>query len=127
MEVKQSSDGESTLMLKALLEEFGRVYGLSRREQEIITLASTGHRTKEISDALGCATQTIGTYWERIYRKTKYTSREEVLALILRFVIETVLEPASQECSCPGTVLNCSRRRILTDMHELPRGRKTLA
>src|ERR1051325_815532 len=75
MEVKQTSDGETELVLKALLEDFGRAYGLSRREQEIVALASTGHRTKEISDALGCATQTIGTYWERIYRKTKHTSR----------------------------------------------------
>lgn len=58
---------------------------------------------------------------ERICREMEHTSREEVLALVLRFVAEAAIKPAPHECGCPVTipVLDCSRRRILTDMHEL--------
>ncbi len=81
-------EDECETTLKTHLEDFGRLYGLSKRECEIVTLASTGSRTKEISAAIGCATQTVGTYWERIYRKTQRASREAVLALVLRFVVD---------------------------------------
>ncbi len=96
------SDGESDLILKALLEDFGRAYGLSRRECEIVMLASTGHRTKEISASLGCATQTVGTYWERIYRKTQNASREMVLALVLRFIVDAMRKANLTERKAAG-------------------------
>lgn len=90
----EAGGDESALELETLLEGFGRAHGLSRREAQIVALASTGHRTKEIGAALGCAPQTIGTYWERIYRKTQTASREMVLALVLRFVVDAARRTA---------------------------------
>lgn len=83
-------DEGTDIALNKLLEDFGHANRLSRRERQIVMLASTGHRTKEIGAALGCAIQTIGTYWERIYRKTRTTSREMVLALVLRFIVDAL-------------------------------------
>lgn len=92
--VNNLNDDKNDIVLKNFLKDFGRTYGLSRRESEILTLASTGHSTKEISAVLGCAPQTVGTYWERIYRKTQNDSREMVLALVLRFIINVTRKPA---------------------------------
>jgi DNA-binding CsgD family transcriptional regulator len=82
-------------ILKTLLSDFGSTHGLSEREAETVALALAGMRTKEIASALGCAPQTIATYWDRIYRKTNTNSREMVLALMIRFIVVTTVTKAS--------------------------------
>jgi DNA-binding CsgD family transcriptional regulator len=81
--------------LRTLLLAFRDVHNLSDREAETVALALTGLRTKEIASTLGCAPQTIATYWDRVYRKTNSNSKEMVLALVIRFIVETAVTESS--------------------------------
>jgi DNA-binding CsgD family transcriptional regulator len=82
-------------MIRALLADFGYAHSLSDREAETVALALAGMRTKEIASALGCAPQTIATYWDRVYRKTNSNSKEMVLALVVRFIVATTVTKTS--------------------------------
>ena len=78
---------EKIEVMRPTVDDFGSLHNLSPREKEILGMAACGYRTKEISHYLGCAIQTIGTYWARIYLKTRSTSRENVIAQLLRFAV----------------------------------------
>lgn len=52
---------------------------LSKRELEILNLASKGLSNKEAAQALGISVNTIGTYTRRVYAKLAVTSRAEAL------------------------------------------------
>ncbi|MBI3867783.1 MAG: response regulator transcription factor [Verrucomicrobia bacterium] len=57
---------------------------LSPREEEILRLLATGHRSKEIADALGIVAGTVNTHVRHIYEKLHVRSRAEAVAHYLQ-------------------------------------------
>ena len=57
---------------------------LTRREQEVLRMAATGYRSKEIADALGLSPQTVQTHFRNIYEKLHVRSRAEAVAKFLQ-------------------------------------------
>lgn len=62
---------------------FCRRYDLSRRECQVVAGASRGQLNKEIAAEIGCTVATVVSYWQRAFKKTGCSSRNEVLALLL--------------------------------------------
>lgn len=65
---------------------------LSRREREIIRLASQGHTDKGIAAELGISPTTVVTYWGRIRSKFGQASRSELVADFIRAEAEEAVE-----------------------------------
>jgi DNA-binding CsgD family transcriptional regulator len=61
-----------------------RTLKLSKREQEIVDLASTGLLDKEIAPRLGITDNTIKTYWKRIRQKLGEGTRPGLVAAYVR-------------------------------------------
>jgi DNA-binding NarL/FixJ family response regulator len=60
--------------------EFKIADGLSKRENEVLTLVAQGYLYKEIADALGIGLETVHTYIRRIYEKLHVHSRAQAVA-----------------------------------------------
>ena len=71
-----------SLELATTIEE--RLATLSDRERAVLDLAVKGHKDRSISDKLGIAKGTVGTYWNRIRRKLGPMTRAEIAAVIGR-------------------------------------------
>lgn len=54
--------------------------GLSKRENEVLTLLAQGYLYKEIADTLGIGLETVNTYIRRIYEKLHVHSRAQAVA-----------------------------------------------
>lgn len=61
-------------------------FGLSSREQEIITLAANGQKNKEIADALFLSEKTVKNHINRIFSKMDASNRAEAVSVWLRSV-----------------------------------------
>src|SRR5690606_10050720 len=59
-------------------------YRLSARETQLLQLALAGRNNDEAADELGCARATIGTFWNRIFRKTGVSGQRDLMILLLR-------------------------------------------
>ena len=57
---------------------------LSPREDDILQLLATGHRSKEIADTLGIGAGTVNTHVRHIYEKLHVRSRAEAVAKYLQ-------------------------------------------
>ncbi len=57
---------------------------LTPREQDVLTLATKGYRSKEIADALALSSQTVQTHFRNIYEKLHARSRAEAVAKFLQ-------------------------------------------
>ena len=77
--------------LDGVVCRFCRRYALSERETAVVAQAAEGRSTKEVASVLHCSESSVQTYWRRIVKKTKYASRAEVLAALLR---DSVRPPA---------------------------------
>ncbi|RUL90222.1 LuxR family transcriptional regulator [Verrucosispora sp. FIM060022] len=55
---------------------------LTRREQEIASMAGTGRKTKDISDSLAISPRTVDVHLTRIYRKLNIATRAELARLM---------------------------------------------
>lgn len=53
---------------------------LSRREGEVLRLASNGFTDQQIAQSLGIRVSTVTTYWVRIRGKVGQLSRSEIIA-----------------------------------------------
>lgn len=62
---------------------------LARSEASVVVLDYLGFTTDEISEHLNISTETVRTYWKRVYRKTNFHRRKE-----LRCWLETMLRQA---------------------------------
>jgi DNA-binding CsgD family transcriptional regulator len=71
-----------------------RTTKLSRREQEIVDLASMGLLDKEIAPRLGITDNTIKTYWKRIRQKLGEGTRP---GLVAAYVRQSVPEPLASD------------------------------
>ncbi|MBL8065800.1 MAG: helix-turn-helix transcriptional regulator [Chthonomonadaceae bacterium] len=67
---------------------------LSKRELEVLQLAVLGETDRSIGYSLGVAAGTLGTYWNRIRRKTGCLSRAELTAQYIKCVTERRLASA---------------------------------
>jgi len=67
------------------IDSFCRQHSFSKRESEVLRLASQGFANKKIADLMGCAHSSVISYWKRIYRKMCCQTRSEVLALLIQF------------------------------------------
>ncbi len=54
---------------------------LTRREQDVLGLLSTGHRVAEIAHALQISIETARTHTQHVYRKLNVSSRGELLGI----------------------------------------------
>jgi two-component system, NarL family, nitrate/nitrite response regulator NarL len=57
-----------------------RVSELTRREQQILQLVSTGATNVEIGEALGLTPNTVKTYWQRVLGKLGARNRAHAVA-----------------------------------------------
>lgn len=72
----------ASLELATSIED--RLASLSERERAVLDLAVRGYKDRAISDKLGIAKGTVGTYWNRIRRKVGPMTRAEIAAVIGR-------------------------------------------
>lgn len=71
-----------------LIEQFCDRFSFSPRERDVLSRAAIGLSAKEIGASIGCATQTIHTYWRRITQKLNCRDRDEALAALLAFATD---------------------------------------
>ncbi|MFP4385341.1 MAG: response regulator transcription factor [Spirochaetia bacterium] len=64
---------------------FGKDYGISRREAEIIRLIAAGKTSPEISEKLFISPRTVETHCYNIYRKCGVKNRIELIGLLKRY------------------------------------------
>jgi PAS domain S-box-containing protein len=57
---------------------------LSKREREVVDLASSGLTDEGIARELGISTATVNTYWGRVRSKLGQLSRTEIVAAVVR-------------------------------------------
>jgi DNA-binding NarL/FixJ family response regulator len=84
---------ESSTLLNALrqlsaahdhVQDFARTYRLSPREVALLRLAVLGRNNDQAAAELGCSRATVGTYWNRVFRKTGVSGQRDVIILLLR-------------------------------------------
>lgn len=78
LDVRQRSMG-------GVLEAFRELTGLSPQEARLLNMAALGKNSDEAADLLGISRSTIGSYWNRIFRKTGCRSQRDVLGAVLKF------------------------------------------
>lgn len=63
------------------LELFGRMYGISKRELEVLELICQGKTNQEIADALFISIQTVKDHNYRIFKKVGVSNRTQLVSL----------------------------------------------
>lgn len=66
------------------VQNFARTYRLSPREVALLRLAVLGRNNDQAAAELGCSRATVGTYWNRVFRKTGVSGQRDVIILLLR-------------------------------------------
>jgi DNA-binding CsgD family transcriptional regulator len=79
--------------LRELVEAFGRLHGLSRRERSILAFSLQEPSIKDVASVAGCQPATVNVYWLRIRCKTGAQSRLHVVAMLLNLALAPVLKP----------------------------------
>lgn len=70
------------IAMQRSIEEMGRMFHLSSREQEVLSLFASGLTQKAVAQQLGLSPATVHSHIKRIYEKTNLHSRQEVLNFI---------------------------------------------
>ena len=65
--------------------DFGRVFGLTRSETEIVKGLVGGASAEELSDNLKISIETVRTHIKRTYAKMNINNREQMFALLMQF------------------------------------------
>jgi|GEM_PF-3572444 len=55
---------------------------LSPKERSVLVAAARGAEDKEIAAALSCTLSTVRTLWQRTYKKTRTSSRRQLIAAL---------------------------------------------
>lgn len=74
--------------LRRNISRSGNIYGLSRRETEVLEHCNSGANTKEIACKLSISVRTVETHRNAIYRKTRTNSIDG-----LRLVAQNMMAP----------------------------------
>ena len=61
-----------------LLDRSGPAAGLTRREQEVASLAAAGRSNRDIAATLGVSPRTAENHLQRVYLKLGVSSREDL-------------------------------------------------
>jgi DNA-binding NarL/FixJ family response regulator len=61
------------------VEKMGRIYNLSQRELEVLTLYALGYTQKRVATELFISPETVHTHIKNIYVKTNLCSRQKIL------------------------------------------------
>lgn len=69
------------LITMRIVESFAELFGLTRRETEILGYLVRGRTLPYIADALFVTTGTVKTHTVHIYRKLQVNSRQKLLDL----------------------------------------------
>jgi len=85
-----------------LARAVARKHSLSRRETEVLVVASTGACTKEVADQLGLSRKSVEYFWSRIYAKLHCRSQIEVMALLLRTAVHALHGTSDRDDSLGG-------------------------
>lgn len=65
--------------------DFGRVFGLTRSEAEIVKGLVGGASAEELADGLEVSIETVRTHIKRTYAKMNVKNREQMFALLMQF------------------------------------------
>jgi DNA-binding CsgD family transcriptional regulator len=95
----------ATLELGTQIEH--ELASLSERERAVLKLAVNGYKDKAISEKLGIAKGTVGTYWNRIRRKLGPLTRAEIAAIVGR---AEGRESNSELCTAMNRIADLSQR-----------------
>lgn len=71
--------------IAAMAEIFGKKYGLSKREKEVLALLLAGKKNKEIETLLFLSSSTVRNHISSIYGKIGINSRGQLTSIALRF------------------------------------------
>ena len=89
-EVHRGGSPMSSQIARLLVQQFQQsghrndeMAHLTPREEEVLSLAVKGYRSKEIADALSLSTQTVQTHFRNLYEKLHVRSRVEAVARYL--------------------------------------------
>ena len=82
-----------TRMRTDSITAFCQRHSFSKRESQILRLATEGFSNTQIAHQVGRAHSTVLTHWKRIYKKTRMKTRSEVLASLIRFQAHTSFGP----------------------------------
>ena len=89
-EVHRGGSPMSSQIARLLVQQFQQsgqrndeMAHLTPREEEVLSLAVKGYRSKEIADALSLSVQTVQTHFRNIYEKLHVRSRVEAVARYL--------------------------------------------
>ncbi|MDR2586628.1 MAG: helix-turn-helix transcriptional regulator [Coriobacteriales bacterium] len=76
----------SRLPLRMGVRKIGEQFLLSEREIDVLVLFAMGHKQKKVAEALYISPGTVHAHIKRIYRKTGFHSRQDVLDYIKQYV-----------------------------------------
>lgn len=77
-----------TARVRSLVKQVADRFRLSQREEEVLAGGACGNCTKETAAELGLSMKTIEYFWSRIYAKLNCHSQAQVLAMLLRDVLD---------------------------------------
>jgi DNA-binding NarL/FixJ family response regulator len=90
-EVHRGGSPMSSQIARLLVQNFQKPCGtyeefphLTEREEQVLTLAARGYRSKEIAEALALSPQTVQTHFRNIYEKLHVRSRAGAVARFLQ-------------------------------------------
>jgi DNA-binding CsgD family transcriptional regulator len=66
-------------LMEVKLAALGKMFALTEREVEILSLFALGYTQKKVANELCLSTDTVHTYVKRIYKKTDFHSRNDIL------------------------------------------------
>jgi prevent-host-death family protein len=94
--------GDSTIITRrgrpvAALVPIDKEWGLTRRECEVFRLIALGHTNKEIAFRLAVSVETVRSYLSRIFAKTGFTKRADLVAAYSRQVAAAAPGTASRD------------------------------
>lgn len=75
-------------VMETMVANFAFRWNLSPREARVLRSVSDGIHGKALASELGCSCSTVDVYWGRILRKCGVATREGVVALLFRFIVE---------------------------------------
>ena len=108
MKTRPNEPSVPTIRLAVLA--YAAKHRLSSREEQLLTLAVVGRTVQQAADELHLSPNTVATYWQRIYQKTGHRPQSEVLAHLLRCVLDGAEQDPSTNSSrssfSPASVIN---------------------
>lgn len=85
---KDDLENNSDSQRKNAIDELGDESGLTNREKEIMLLVSQGNGVKKIAELLYVSPGTVQTHQKRIYRKMELHSKQDLIDLVAKRLVD---------------------------------------